>query len=93
MLLQPKSIFSLENVQINDKCDDTGQTQGYIGLFHTIVRNFELDLVTFKLNVTMTARMPVFFKLLKLFFKKKIRAILYLNRTPAVMGSNKFPQY
>ena len=60
-----------------------GQTQGYIGLFHAIVRNFLLDLVMFKLNVTMIARMPVFFKFLKTIFQKNVlRAILFLNSTP-----------
>jgi len=47
LLLLPKGIFSLENVQINDKCDDTGQTQGFSGRLHAIVRNFVLDLVSF----------------------------------------------
>ena len=47
--------------------------------------NFLLDLVTFKLNVTMIARMPVFLKLFKTIFQKNVlRAILYLNSTPAL---------
>ena len=53
LLLLPKGIFSLENVQINDKCDDTGQTQGFSGRLHAIVRNFVLDLVTDITDVTM----------------------------------------
>ena len=47
-----KGIFSLENVQINDKCYDTGQTQGFSGLLHAIVQNFVLDLVTDIKDVT-----------------------------------------
>ena len=78
-------MFLLENIQINDKCCDTGQTQGYIGRFHAIVRNFRLDLVRFKCNVTIIARMPVFLKLFKTVFQKNVlRAILYLNCIPGV---------
>ena len=45
--------------------------------------------VTFKLNVTTIVRMPVFFKLFKTIFQKNVlRAILYLNRTPAFFGTN-----
>ena len=52
LLLLPKGIFSPENVQINNKCYDTGQTQGFTGLLHAIVRNFVQDLVTGIKDVT-----------------------------------------
>ena len=73
------------NLNINDKCVDTGKTRVYSGRLHAIVRNFVLDLVTFKLNVTMMARIPVFLSRLIFFQKKLLGAIHYLNPTLALL--------
>ena len=48
------------NLKMYYKRDDMGQIQGCIGWFHAIVQNLLLDLVMFKLNVTMIARMHFF---------------------------------
>ena len=42
--------------------------------FHAIVRNFLLDLVTFKLNVTLASCPPVFFRSIRTLFQKSCHA-------------------
>ena len=79
MLLQPK--------RITDKCDDTGQTQGYVGLFHAIVRTSKFSTRFGQVQVERdydSAYAACFFMLFKTIFQKNVlRAILYLNCTPA----------